>query len=62
MVKMWPWRSVLILSSMAASVVLLPLPVGPVTNTRPCGCSASLAMTGGSPSSLNPRMASGMSR
>ena len=32
---MWPWRVALILSSIAASVVDLPLPVGPVSNTRP---------------------------
>ena len=41
-VRMCSWRSVLILSSIAASVVDLPLPVGPVTSTRPRGRSASV--------------------
>ena len=35
----------------AANVVLVPEPVGPVTSTSPRGRSASLAMTGGSPNS-----------
>ena len=35
MVMMWHWRVWLILSIIAASVVDLPLPVGPVTRTRP---------------------------
>ena len=47
-VRMCSRRSVLILSIIAASVVDLPLPVGPVTSTRPRGRSASVAMTGGS--------------
>ena len=38
-------------SSSAASVVLLPLPVGPVTSTRPRSSSAMAFSTGGSPSS-----------
>ena len=50
-VMMWPFRSLLILSIMAASVVLLPEPVGPVTSTRPRGRSASLARIGGRPRS-----------
>ena len=50
-VRMWSCRSVLILSIIAASVVDLPLPVGPVTSTRPRGRSASVASTGGRPSS-----------
>ena len=50
-VMMWPRRSLLILSIIAASVVLLPEPVGPVTSTRPRGRSASLAVIGGSLSS-----------
>ena len=41
-VRMWSWRSALILSIIAASVVDLPLPVGPVTSTRPRGRSASV--------------------
>ena len=43
MVRMCSRRSVLILSIIAASVVDLPLPVGPVTSTRPRGRSAQLA-------------------
>src|SRR6266850_3522290 len=50
-VIMWPLSSLLILSIIAASVVLLPEPVGPVTSTRPRGRSASCAITGGSPRS-----------
>ena len=42
-VRMCSCRSVLILSIIAASVVDLPLPVGPVTSTRPRGRSASVA-------------------
>src|SRR2546429_75634 len=34
-VMMWPFSSLLILSIIAARVVLLPEPVGPVTSTRP---------------------------
>ena len=62
MVRMWSWRSALILSSIAASVVDLPLPVGPVTSTRPRGRSASVASTGGRPSSPKVRIFSGISR
>ncbi len=50
---MWPRRSRLILSIIAASVVLLPEPVGPVTRTRPRGRSASLEITAGSRNSSN---------
>ena len=56
MVIMCSWRSLLILSSMAASVVDLPEPVGPVTSTSPRGLSQMPATTGGSPSSLKPRI------
>src|SRR6266513_5889694 len=52
-VMMWPFSSLLILSIIAASVVLLPEPVGPVTRTRPRGRSASCATTLGKPSSWN---------
>jgi hypothetical protein len=55
-------RSMLILSIIAASVVDLPLPVGPVTSTRPRGRSASVASTCGSPRSLKLRIFSGISR
>ena len=51
-VIMCSWRSVLILSSMAARVVDLPEPVGPVTSTSPRGLSQMVAITGGRPSSL----------
>ena len=51
-VMMCPFRSLLILSIIAASVVDLPEPVGPVTSTRPRGRSASLAMIGGRPQLL----------
>ena len=46
---MWPFRSRLILSIIAASVVDLPEPVGPVTSTRPRGFSAIFAITLGKP-------------
>jgi hypothetical protein len=46
-VRMWEFRSELILSSMAARVVDFPEPVGPVTRTRPLGRSASFFTTGG---------------
>ena len=36
---------------MAARVVDLPLPVGPVTNTKPRGNSANLDTIGGNPNS-----------
>ena len=49
-------------SIIAASVVDLPLPVGPVTSTRPRGRSASSASTGGSPSSSSGRIFSGIRR
>ena len=55
MVRMCSWRSRLILSIIAASVVDLPEPVGPVTRIRPRGLSASLATTGGRPSSSKRR-------
>ncbi len=46
----------------AASVVLLPEPVGPVTRISPRGRSASLAITGGSPNSLKVRTLKGIMR
>ncbi len=51
MVMMWPLRVRLMVSTMAASVVDLPLPVGPVTRTRPCVRLISSRHTGGRPSS-----------
>ncbi len=55
-VIMCSWRSELILSSIAASVVDLPEPVGPVTSTSPRGLSQIPAITGGRPRSLKPRI------
>jgi hypothetical protein len=49
-------------SIMAASVVNLPEPVGPVTRTRPFSRSASVCMTSGRPSSWNDRICVGMTR
>src|SRR5438445_2006066 len=56
MVMMCSARSLLILSTMAASVVDLPDPVGPVTSTRPLGRSASSCTTFGRPSSSKDRI------
>ena len=53
---MCSWRSLLILSSMAARVVDFPDPVGPVTRTRPRGLSQIVATTGGRLSSLKLRI------
>jgi hypothetical protein len=50
-VTIWTARLALIWSIMAARVVVLPEPVGPVTSSRPRGCSARRAITGGRPSS-----------
>ncbi len=61
-VMMCPFSSLLILSIRAASVVLLPDPVGPVTSTRPRGFSASFATTPGSPSSSKVRTLNGICR
>ncbi|MNY35965.1 hypothetical protein D3C86_1704140 [compost metagenome] len=47
MVRMWTSLVVLMNSTMAASVVDLPEPVGPVTSTRPWRSRASFLMTGG---------------
>ena len=52
----------LIQSTMAARVVLLPEPVGPVTSTRPLGRSARVLSTSGKPSSSRLRMVCGISR
>ena len=45
-------RLVLMWSTMAASVVVFPEPVGPVTSTKPRCSSANLVTTGGRPSSV----------
>jgi hypothetical protein len=59
---MCPRSSLLILSIIAASVVLLPDPVGPVTSTRPRGRSESLATIGGRPRSSNVFTVNGICR
>src|ERR1041384_3289525 len=61
-VMMWPFSSLLILSIIAARVVLLPDPVGPVTSTRPRGLSARPATTAGRPSSSNVLTLNGICR
>jgi len=48
-VMMWRRSSEFILSIIAASVVDLPEPVGPVTSTRPLGFSAKSDTTLGKP-------------
>ena len=55
-------RSLLILSSMAASVVDFPEPVGPVTSTRPRGLSHSVFTTGARPSPSKLLISQGMVR
>ena len=50
-VRMWSSRSRLITSIIAASVVLLPEPVGPVTRTKPRGLRVNSRRTGGTPRS-----------
>ena len=49
MVMMWPRAGLVDESSMQASVVVLPEPVGPVTRTRPRGRSSSSRTAGGRP-------------
>ena len=61
-VRMCSARVRLTSSIIAASVVDLPEPVGPVTRTRPRGFSASLWSDGGRPSSSSVLIASGMRR
>src|SRR5712692_6526028 len=51
-----------IVSIMAASVVDLPEPVGPVTSTNPRGLSQSLLTTAGRPSWLNDLISKGIRR
>ena len=52
----------LILSIIAASVVDLPLPVAPVTSTRPRGLSVMRSTTPSNPSSMMPFISSGTVR
>ena len=62
MVMMWHFLFLLTWSTMAARVVDLPDPVGPVTSTRPLGRIASSSTTGGRPSSSAVGMRMGMLR
>ncbi len=55
-------RELLMWSIIAASVVLLPLPVVPVTSTSPRSSSAILRSTGGSSRSSMVRIFVGMTR
>ncbi len=61
-VRMWSWRSWLITSIIAARVVLLPEPVGPVTSTKPRGLEASSRSTCGTLSESRPGMSCGTRR
>ena len=61
-VRMWSVRLRLTSSIIAASVVDLPEPVGPVTSTRPRGCIASSASERGRFSSSSVFSSSGMTR
>ena len=62
MVTMWSARVSLISSMMAARVVDLPDPVGPVTSTNPRGLWQKVWSTLGSPSSSMVLILTGMSR
>jgi len=57
---MCSWRVSLILSIIEASVVDLPLPVGPVTSTSPRGLSVMSSMAFGRPSSPKLLISCGM--
>ena len=59
---MWTGSARFTSSTIAASVVDFPEPVGPVTRTSPRGLSASSLTTGGMASSSRVRMALGISR
>ena len=59
---MWAGLLRLIQSTIAASVVLLPEPVGPVTSTKPLGRFAKVFSTSGSCKSSRLRMVCGISR
>ena len=59
---MWSVRLRLISSMIAASVVDLPEPVGPVTSTRPRGFLASSWRLSGSPSSSSDLISVGIVR
>ena len=59
---MWCGRVRLMWSIIAASVVLLPEPVVPVTRMIPRCSSASLVTTGGRPRSSTERISKGIAR
>ncbi len=61
-VMMWPLRVRFALSMIAASVVDLPDPVGPVTSTMPRGRSAKSPRIGGILRASSGRMSQGMAR
>ena len=61
-VRMCSWRVSLIRSSIAASVVDLPEPVGPVTSTKPRGFLVNSSITGGRPSEPRLGMSCGIRR
>ena len=62
MVMMCVDRVRLMWSIIAASVVLLPLPVVPVTSTRPRSSLATFLSTAGRPSSSTDLIVTGMTR
>jgi len=62
MVRMWSRRFLLAWSMMAARVVLLPLPVGPVTSTRPLFSIARSRRRSGRPSCSTLMISCGISR
>ncbi len=59
---MWSWCSALITSIIAARVVLLPEPVGPVTRTKPRGFAVSSRSTCGTPSESSAGISCGTRR
>ena len=59
---MWCVVSRLMMSTMAASVVVLPWPVGPVTTTRPWWWCVARSISGGSPSDASVGTPAGMKR
>ena len=61
-VMMWLSRVALMVSSIEASVVVFPEPVGPVTRMRPRGVSRSERTAGGRPISSRDIMRFGMMR
>ncbi len=58
----WQRLFSLMMLIIAAWVVDLPCPVGPVTSTSPCAASANSSKIGGNPSSTSVGIVSGISR